>query len=55
MSATILIAEGVPLKSVSARLGHTDIRTTANIYADALQTVDKEAAEKIDEYLSGKK
>lgn len=55
LSATILIAEGVPLKNVSARLGHTDIRTTANIYADALQTVDREAAEKIDEYLSGKK
>ena len=55
MSATILIAEGVPLKNVSARLGHTDIRTTANIYADALETVDIEAAAKMDEYLSGKK
>ena len=55
MSATILIAEGVPLKNVSARLGHSDIRTTANIYADALETVDREAAAKIDDYLSGKK
>lgn len=41
LSATILIAQGVPLKNVSARLGHADIRTTANIYADALQSVDR--------------
>ena len=51
LSATILIAQGVPLKNVSARLGHADIRTTANIYADALQSVDREAADKMDQYM----
>ena len=54
ISATILIAQGVPLKNVSARLGHTDIRTTANIYADALESVDRNAADKMDQYLKKK-
>ena len=51
LSATVLIAQGVPLKSVSARLGHADIRTTANIYSEALQSVDRQAASKMDEFL----
>ena len=51
LSATVLIAQGIPLKSVSARLGHADIRTTANIYSDALQSVDRQAADKMDEFL----
>ena len=51
LSATLLISFGVPLKNVSSRLGHTDIRTTANIYSTALQSVDRQAAEKMDAYL----
>lgn len=51
LSATVLIAQGVPLKSVSARLGHADICTTANIYSEALQSVDRQAASKMDEFL----
>jgi len=51
LSATILIALHVPLKNVSSRLGHADIRTTANIYGLALQSVDKQAADKMDQYL----
>lgn len=51
LSATILISKGVPLKNVSHRLGHADIRTTANIYTDALQSVDQAAAKKMDEFL----
>jgi integrase len=55
-SATLLIAEGVPLKNVSARLGHADTRTTANIYAHALRSVDEEAAVKMDKIITnGKK
>lgn len=52
LSATLLIAQGVPLKNVSSRLGHADIRTTANIYSAALQSVDREAAKKMDKFLS---
>lgn len=53
LSATLLISFGVPLKNVSSRLGHTDIRTTANIYSTALQSVDRQAADKMDAYLRG--
>ena len=49
-SATALISLGVPLKNVSSRLGHADIRTTANIYSTALQSVDRQAANKMDQY-----
>ena len=52
LSATVLIAQGVPLKNVSSRLGHSDIRTTANIYSEALQSVDRQAAAKMDEFLT---
>lgn len=51
LSATVLIARGVPLKNVSSRLGHADIRTTVNIYSEALQSVDRQAADKMDEFL----
>lgn len=55
-AATLLIAEGVPLKNVSSRMGHSNISTTVNIYAHALQSVDRAAAEKLDRILSrGKK
>ena len=51
LSATVLISQGIPLKNVSSRLGHADIRTTLNIYSDALQSVDRQAADKMDEFL----
>ena len=51
LSATVLISFEVPLKNVSSRLGHADIRTTANIYGAALQSVDRQAADKMDEFL----
>lgn len=53
-SATLLIAEGVPLKNVSSRLGHADTRTTDTIYAHALRSVDQAAAEKMDRILASK-
>jgi integrase len=43
-SGSLLIAKGIPLKNVSSRLGHVDIRTTGNIYSHALQSVDKQAS-----------
>lgn len=55
LSATVLIAQGVPLKNVSFRMGHADIRTTANMYGDALQSVDRQAASKMDEFLRKKR
>ena len=55
LSANVLIAQGVPLKNVSSRLGHADIRTTANIYSEALQSIDRQAADKMDEFLTNMK
>ena len=47
-SATILLANGCDIKTVSARLGHSSIETT-NIYVHMLESVDKEAAIKFDD------
>lgn len=46
--ATILLYLGVDVKTISERLGHSDIQTTLNIYADVLKELDKQSAEKID-------
>jgi integrase len=40
----------VPLPVVSARLGHSSIRTTAEIYAHMIHGQDDEAARKWDEF-----
>ena len=45
---TILLALGVDIKTISERLGHADIQTTLNIYADVLKDLDEQSAEKID-------
>ncbi|MED1803026.1 site-specific integrase [Brevibacillus porteri] len=45
-SASLLISQGVHAKIISERLGHASITTTMNIYGHALQTADKEAANK---------
>lgn len=46
--ATILLYLGVDVKTISERLGHADIQTTLNIYADVLKELDEQSAEKID-------
>lgn len=43
--ATALLAAGIPIKSVSSRLGHADASTTLNVYAHALESTDREAAD----------
>jgi len=43
------------LKNVSKRLGHSAIGTTGNIYAHALESVDKAAANKMDKLLTERK
>ncbi len=44
-SATLLIANNVDIRTVSARLGHSNTSTTMNIYAHALRKKDQEAAD----------
>ena len=46
--ATILLALGVDIKTISERLGHSDIQTTLNIYADVVKELDLRSSEKID-------
>lgn len=45
---TILLFLGVDMKTISERLGHSDIQTTFNIYANVLKELDKSASNKID-------
>lgn len=46
--ATLLAAEGVPLKTVSARLGHSSVKVTGDIYSHVLDRMDRQAADEFD-------
>lgn len=52
-SATLLLAEGISLKNVARRLGHAETRTTDMFYARALESVDRKAAEVLDNIIAG--
>lgn len=54
-SATLLINKGVHAKLISERLGHSNISTTMNIYGHALQSADRDAANKLDSLVPPKK
>ena len=49
-SATMLLANGCDIKTVSSRLGHADI-STPNIYVHALESTDRMAAQTFDNFL----
>ena len=51
-SATMLLMQGVPLKAVSKRLGHTLASTTSDIYGHSLRSVEDIAADKLEAMLS---
>lgn len=46
--ATMLLYSGVDVKTISERLGHADINTTLNVYADVLKELDSKASDLID-------
>jgi integrase len=50
-----LIANGVDIKTVSKRLGHSNIQTTGNIYTHQIRSADELASETIDLVLGSKK
>lgn len=50
-SATLLIAEGINIKSVSSRLGHSETDTTLDIYSHALTEVDRSATDELERFL----
>lgn len=51
-NATLMIAGGVDVRTVSKRLGHAQTSTTTNIYAHAIQSADERAAETLDNLLT---
>ncbi len=50
-SASILINEGINLKEVSSRLGHSKPSTTMDIYSHVLKTADKIASDAIEKII----
>lgn len=48
--ASVLLRKGVPVATVSKRLGHSSIRTTLDIYGHVLRDEDDQAAAAYDEY-----
>ncbi|MBU6315713.1 MAG: site-specific integrase [Acidobacteria bacterium] len=51
--ASLLIAQGVPLKIISELLGHSSIRMTADVYGHLLEPARAEAADAMDRMISG--
>jgi integrase len=49
--ATQLLAAGVPLRTVSGRLGHANASTTLNIYAHVVEESDEQASSLIEQLL----
>lgn len=47
-AATLLISQGVDIRTVSGRLGHAQTSTTMNIYSHALKELDKTASDKLE-------
>ena len=47
-NATLLLNSGVDLKIVSEHLGHSDVGTTGNIYADVLASSRQKTAQLIE-------
>lgn len=50
-NATLLIAGGEDIRTVSRRLGHSQVTTTVNTYTHAIQSADAKAAHVIDNIL----
>jgi len=52
--ATLLLKEGINVKVVSERLGHSSVSMTLNTYANVLPSMQKEAADKLDKFFCPK-
>ncbi|MHB9130370.1 MAG: tyrosine-type recombinase/integrase [Armatimonadota bacterium] len=50
-AATLLIAQGLPARTVANVLGHTQTSTTLNIYSHVLESSARRAADIMDEML----
>lgn len=52
--ATLLLGAGVPIQVVSNRLGHAKVSMTLEVYAHALPCMQKDAADRLDDVLTGR-
>jgi integrase len=50
-AATLLLSMGVPMRVVQDILGHSEMKTTANVYSHVLPSMQREAMGKMDELL----
>ena len=51
---TLLIANGVDIKTVSAKAGHSRTSTTLDIYTHAVKSADELASQVLDDVLTPK-
>ena len=51
-NATLMVANGIPIKVVSDRLGHASVTTTSNFYLHMIQSADDVAANTLNDILS---
>ena len=49
--ATRALEAGVPLKVVQVWLGHSEIRTTADVYSDVTRELSLDEAQKLDDLM----
>ena len=54
-NASLMIAGGVDVETVSKRLGHADPHTTITIYTHQIRTADAAAAEMLEAFVTYKK
>ncbi|MCL5677076.1 MAG: site-specific integrase [Firmicutes bacterium] len=52
-SASLLISQGVHLKVIRARLGHSSVQVTGDVYAHLLPDMGRDAAAKLGDLLLG--
>ena len=54
-SATLLLANGTDIETVSHRLGHSKASTTLDIYGHAMKKMDSKASDTLESILSNRK
>jgi integrase len=54
-SATLLLANGTDIETVSHRLGHSKASTTLDVYGHAMKKMDSKASDTLESILSGRK
>lgn len=53
-AASLMLAQGIPLRSIQDILGHSSIALTANLYAHVGEQLRREAADAMDAILAGR-